>query len=60
MIQLCVDLRQVMSRDSQDDGPNMQKQKEDQDERLLKWSIMDKNQVPEKVASSIFNEYGGK
>jgi ankyrin repeat protein len=39
---------------------NMQKQKEDQDERLLKWSIMDKNQVPEKVASSIFNEYGGK
>lgn len=39
---------------------NMQKQKEDQDGRLLKWSIMDKNQVPEKVANSIFNEYGGK
>ena len=39
---------------------NMQKHKEDQDERLLKWSIMDKNRVPEKVANSIFNEYGGK
>ena len=39
---------------------NMQKHKEDQDERLLKWSIMDREKIPEKVANSIVNEYGGK
>lgn len=39
---------------------NMQKHKEDQDGRLLKWSIMDREKIPEKVANSIFNEYGGK
>jgi hypothetical protein len=39
---------------------NMQKHKEHQDERLLKWSIMDREKIPEKVANSIVNEYGGK
>ena len=33
----------------------LQKHKEDQDEREIKWSIMDREKIPEKVANSIFH-----
>lgn len=38
----------------------MQKHKEDQEKRLIKWSVMDTKKIPDRAANMIVNEYGGK